>query len=208
MFCWHLHFMKWLLYPPGKKNSLWFFNSLLLQENQKKIRNGIATCKSGIALLFLQEASEMDENILTRLISSSHQTLTGLESKNRWFFLSTQFTGYPHLCMKEMWCLPKQEEQNWLLWRILGWWRWQLSLALRLCSYFLAFRKPLFCIGLKYETVEIIHHSYCKTGTTVCYSCKWFNSNWRTLSSWNHVHFCLCYKATLSLHTAEWNILS
>jgi len=37
--------------------------------------------------------------------------------------------------------------------------------------------ESFFCIGLRYETAEIIHHSYCKTGTTVCYSCKWFNSS-------------------------------
>lgn len=158
---------------------------------RKKFRNEIETCKPGIALLFRQEASEVNENVLTWLTPSSHQTLAGLDSKNSWPFLSAQFTGCPELCMKEMWSLPKQEGQNWLPGRMLGCWRWQLSVVLRPCSYFLAFRKYLFCRGSKYKTVEIIYHSFCKTGTTVCYSCKWFNSNWRALHSWNHVHFCL-----------------
>lgn len=47
----------------------------------------MGTCKLGIALLFLQEASEVNENVLTWLISSSHQTLAGRDSKNSWWTL-------------------------------------------------------------------------------------------------------------------------
>lgn len=203
MFCWQLHFMKWLLYPPGKRNSLCFLNSLLPQEKQKKIRNRNRNGNSQI-----RKASVGNENVLTWLTPSSHQTLARFDSKNGWSFPNAQFTGCAQLCTKAVWCLPKQERQNWLPGRVLGCWRWQLSVALRLCSYFPASWKTLFCIGLKYNIVEITHHSYCKRGATVCHSCKWFHSNWRTLNCSNHIHFCPCCKATLSLHTAELNILS
>lgn len=63
MLCWQLYFMKWLFIHLD-----FFFpnNSLLPQENQK-IRNGIRTCRSGRALIFLQEGSRMNENVLSWL---------------------------------------------------------------------------------------------------------------------------------------------
>lgn len=69
--------------------SIWHFfknNFFLPQENQK-IRDGIGTCRSGRALtgralIFLQEASEVNENVLPWLTPSSHQTSAGTDGEN------------------------------------------------------------------------------------------------------------------------------
>lgn len=79
-----------------------FFNNSLLPQENEKIRNGVGTCRSGRALIFLQEASETNENVLSWFISPSHQTLAGLDSENSWTFPSTPFTGGPQLCMKDV----------------------------------------------------------------------------------------------------------
>lgn len=85
MLCWQLHFMKWLFYPPD----IFFKNNFFLPQENQKIRNGIGTCRSGRALIFLQETSEVNENVLSWLISSSHQTSAGIDSENSWSFLSS-----------------------------------------------------------------------------------------------------------------------
>lgn len=47
--------------------SIWHFlkNNFFLPQEKQKIRNGIGTRGSGRALIFLQEASEVNENVLS-----------------------------------------------------------------------------------------------------------------------------------------------